>query len=141
MAEQSQTSVIRLVTFVLDGQRYGVDVKLVREILDSVDLSPTVHAPHYVKGLLNLRGASVPVVSLRRRFGLPEQGDSDAACIAVIEHDRALCGFLFDDIADVIRIKRRDISPLLDSAARPWLSGIVDMGHQLGMVLNLHQLA
>jgi len=59
-------------TFILDGEEYGVDILRVQEIKGWESVTPLPNVPKYVKGVMNLRGTIVPVVCLRRRFGMPE---------------------------------------------------------------------
>lgn len=141
MARLTKKTDIRLVTFLLHGERYGVDVKWVREIVNMVEISRIVDAPHYVKGVINLRGSSVPVISLRSRFGYPDVVDEQLSCIAVMEFNGELTGFIFDEISDVIRVKTSEVKPLLDAVSQPWIEGMLSMGQKLGVLLDLRHLA
>jgi purine-binding chemotaxis protein CheW len=132
---------IRLVTFLLKGERYAVDVKWVREIINIVEIAKMINAPQYVRGMINLRGASVPVISLRSRFGYCDVIDDETSCIAVMEFNGELTGFIFDEFSDVIRVQRSDIKPLLNAFSQPWIEGMLNMGQKLGVCLNLQHIA
>lgn len=132
---------IQLVTFLLNGEEYGIDVMRVREISSMTDITKTANSPHYVQGVINLRGKIVPIISLRRRLGLPDPLDDGMSCIAVMDFKGELTGFVIDEISDVIRIKRSDIQPPLDITAQPWIEGIFNMGQKLVVFLNLEHLA
>lgn len=140
MAELHTTTDVRLVTFVLNGEGYGVDVRRVREIINMVDISKTANTPSYVRGMINLRGSSVSVISLRSRFGMPELIDDEMSCIAIMEFNGDLAGFIFDDISDVVRIKREDVKPFLAAVSQPWIEGIINVGQKPGIFLNLQHL-
>ncbi len=106
------------------------------------DITKTANSPHYVKGVINLRGSIVPIVSLRRRFGFQDIEDESASCIAVMDFKGELTGFVIDEISDVIRIKRSDIQPPpLDTASQPWIEGILNSDQKLVVFLNLEYLA
>lgn len=133
---------LQLVTFFLNGEEYGIDVMRVREISSMTDITKTANSPHYVKGVINLRGSIVPIVSLRRRFGFQDIEDESASCIAVMDFKGELTGFVIDEISDVIRIKRSDIQPPpLDTASQPWIEGILNSDQKLVVFLNLEYLA
>src|SRR6185503_21248116 len=64
-----------LATFFLSGEEYGVDVRLVQEIIRVTAITPVPRAPEFIKGVINLRGRIIPVVDVKRKLGL---GDVDA---------------------------------------------------------------
>jgi len=131
---------IQLVTFILNGEEYGVDVMRVREIISMADITRTANSPPYVKGVINLRGSIVPIISLRHRFDVPEISDESMSCIAVMDYRGDLTGFIIDEISDVVRIKRTDIQPPLEAVAQPWIEGIIDINQRLVVLLNLEHL-
>lgn len=141
MVAFSANADIQLVTFFLDGQEYGIDVMQVREISSMTEITKTANSPHYVKGIINLRGSIVPIISLRRRFGLPDSDDDSMSCIAVMDFKGSLTGFVIDEISDVFRIKQSDIQPPLDMVAQPWIEGILNMEQKLVVFLNLEHVA
>jgi purine-binding chemotaxis protein CheW len=63
----------RLVTFVLDRQRYALDLSSVEKVVRAVEVTPLPKAPGIVSGVINMRGRVVPVFDIRKRFGLPER--------------------------------------------------------------------
>jgi purine-binding chemotaxis protein CheW len=131
---------IQLVTFFLNGEEYGIDVMRVREISSMTEITKTANSPHYIKGIINLRGSIVPILSLRSRLGFPDTDDDSMSFIAVMDFNGELTGFVIDEISDVIRIKRSDIQPAMDSVAQPWIEGIFNPGEKLIVLLDLEQL-
>jgi len=132
---------IQLVTFFLNGEEYGIDVMRVREISSMTEITKTANSPHYVKGIINLRGSIVPIISLRSRFGFPDVVDESMNCIAVMDFKGELTGFVIDEISDVVRIRSSDIQPPpLDTASQPWIEGIFDIDQKLVVFLNLEHL-
>ena len=63
----------RLVTFVLDRQRYALDLSSVEKVVRAVEVTPLPKAPGIVSGVINMQGRVVPVFNIRKRFGLPER--------------------------------------------------------------------
>lgn len=134
-------SEIQLVTFLLNNEEYGIDVMRVREISCMTNITKTANSPPHVKGVINLRGSIVPIISLRNRFGFPDAVDDSMSCIAVMDLKGELTGFIIDEISDVIRIKTCDIQPPpLDNAAQPWIQGVLDVNQKLVVLLNLEHL-
>ena len=142
MATLSANADIQLVTFFLNGEEYGIDVMRVREISSMTDITKTANSPSYVKGVINLRGSIVPIISLRNRFGFPDIDDESMSCIAVMDFKGELTGFVIDEISDVVRIKRSDIQePPKETASQAWIEGILDINKRLVVFLNLEHLA
>lgn len=132
---------IQLVTFILHGEEYGIDVMRVREISSMADITRTANSPPYVKGIINLRGSIVPIISLRSRFGFPENDDDSLNCIVVMDFKGELTGFVIDEISDVVRVKRSEIQPPpMETAAQPWVEGILDLHQKMVVLLNLEHL-
>lgn len=132
---------IQLFTFYLNGEEYGIDVMRVREISSMTDITKTANSPHYIKGVINLRGSIVPIISLRSRFGFPDVDDDSMSCIAVMDFKGELTGFVIDEISDVVRVKFSDIQPPpLDTSSQPWIEGIMDINQKLVVFLNLEHL-
>ena len=71
-----QAGVRQLVTFHLDGEEFAVEILKVQEIIRRIDTTRVPNAPDFVEGVINLRGKVVPVICLRKRFGLPAR-DTD----------------------------------------------------------------
>jgi len=132
---------IQLVTFFLNGEEYGIDVMRVREITSMTEITKTANSPHYVRGVINLRGSIVPIISLRNRFGFSDDADESMSCIAVMDFKGELTGFVIDEISDVIRIRHSDIQPPpIDTVSQPWIEGIMDINRRLVVFLNLEHL-
>ncbi len=77
--------IIQLVSFELEGEEYGVDVLKVREIIRMPQITTMPTTPGYVDGIINLRGAVLPIISLRRRFGLCDTEHDHKSRILVME--------------------------------------------------------
>jgi purine-binding chemotaxis protein CheW len=113
----------------------------VREITSMAEITKTANSPHYVKGVINLRGSIIPIISLRNRFGFPDIDDVSMCCIAVMDLKNELTGFIIDEISDVVRVNRNDIQPPpIDTASQPWIEGILDINQKLVIYLNLEHL-
>lgn len=97
------------VTFMLDGEKYGINVMQVREVLRDIEIAPVPGAPDYVLGIINLRGNVVTVVDTRSRFGLPTSETNAESRIIIIENQDQTLGLLVDSIAEVADILKSQI--------------------------------
>jgi purine-binding chemotaxis protein CheW len=93
-----------LVTFFLEREEYGVDVRLVQEIIRVTEITAVPRAPEAIRGVINLRGRIIPVVDLKRRLGLGETGAGPKTRIVVVRVRERLMGLLVDGASQVLRV-------------------------------------
>jgi len=97
------------VTFILDGEKYGINVIQVREVLRNIEIAPVPGALSYVLGIINLRGNVVTVLDTRARFGLTSADFNEESRIIIIETNDQIVGLLVDSIAEVADILQSQI--------------------------------
>ncbi|HEX6738230.1 MAG TPA: chemotaxis protein CheW, partial [Vicinamibacteria bacterium] len=94
-----------LATFFLAREEYGVDVRLVQEIIRVSEITTVPRAPGFIKGVINLRGRIIPVVDLKRKLGLGEVDEKErAARIVVVKVRERLVGLLVDGASQVLKV-------------------------------------
>lgn len=120
---------IQLVSFCLDREEYGVDVLKVREIIRLLNITRVPNAPYYVDGVINLRGKVIPIISLRKKFNLPEADHDKRTRIMVIESGSEMMGFIVDEVSEVTRISGSEIQP-----APPMVNSNIDLDCMAGVV-------
>jgi len=100
-------------TFLLDGERYAVEVGQVREVLEYTRITKLPRTESFMKGIISLRGAGIPVIDLRTRFGLPEAELTKDTSIIVLEvgGGRLVVGALADAVQEVVDLKAGEIDP------------------------------
>ena len=112
---EAQTFAQQYLTFRLGAETFGVDVLQVREILDLIPVTRVPQMPEYMLGVINLRGSVVPVVDLRRKFGLPAAEATRESCIVVLEvelgGERGVVGALTDAVSEVLDLPAEAIEP------------------------------
>ncbi|HET8706494.1 MAG TPA: chemotaxis protein CheW, partial [Pseudomonadales bacterium] len=96
----AEDPVLQWVTFKLDGEKYGINVMQVQEVLRYTDIAPVPGASDYVLGIINLRGNVVTVIDTRLRFGLMPGEINDNTRIVIIETQRNVVGILVDAVAE-----------------------------------------
>jgi len=93
-----------LVTFFLSDEEYGVDVRLVQEIIRVTEITQVPRAPDFIKGVINLRGRIIPVIDLKRKLGLGEVGLERQTRVVVIRLRERLVGLLVDGASQVLKV-------------------------------------
>ncbi|HEY6876910.1 MAG TPA: chemotaxis protein CheW, partial [Polyangiales bacterium] len=108
MASSGSSKPAHYITFRLGGETFAIPVAHVREVLDLTDITRVPTSPHYMRGVVNVRGSAIPVVDLRIKFGLPPAIDDVNTRILVLEleleGERAVVGALADSVHDVIEL-------------------------------------
>ena len=97
-----------MLTFTLDNVLYGVNVQQVREVKNFEGVTPVPYAPDYVRGVTNLRGEVIPVINLRKRFGIKEDKDENSN-IMIIVQDKHPVGIVVDSVMEVLTLPKKDI--------------------------------
>ncbi len=126
--EQQHEPMIRLITFDLADERYGVEVGQVREILRINQIFPVPGAPDYVVGITNIRGSVVTIIDGRRRFNLAPAEYTELARMVVLEANDEIAAVLVDSVSDVIDVPRSQVESNPKMNARddsPYISGVV----------------
>jgi purine-binding chemotaxis protein CheW len=100
------------VTFMVGDRAYGVDIVAVREIKQWSPTTALPNQPHYMRGVLNLRGTIVPVHDLRARFGGPETEATENHVVVIVWIGEQTVGVLVDAVSDIIAVQADDIRPV-----------------------------
>lgn len=140
MSATTSNAVIQMVTFSLNGEKYCVDVMKVKEIICLPEITKTTNSAYHVEGMINLRGHIIPIISLRKRLGLPDVPSDINTCVAVMAFSNELIGFIIDDISEVIRIKSSQIEQAANIIGQTWIEGTINLEEKMVVVLNLEHL-
>jgi purine-binding chemotaxis protein CheW len=120
---------IQLACFSLGENLFAVDIMRIREIILPQKLSALPGGAQLLEGVINLRGAVLPVMNMRKRFGMPDAAGSMAGKLLIVSLARQTIALAVDNVMEVITVPARDIKPPLDS-----FDGI-GMEHLLGVCL------
>ena len=141
--EEGNEAVLQLVSFQLGHEVFAIDILGVQEIIRLAEITPVPNAPHYVEGVVNLRGKVIPIINLRARFGLPATEPTKETRIVVVEVAHVILGFIVDSVEEVLRLPERFIEPLPPSGrggADECHRGVGRMNGCLVMLLDLELL-
>ncbi len=133
----------QLVVFDLSTEAYGVDIGAVREIIRLQDITRVPRTPEFVEGVINLRGKVIPVVDLRKRFGLQTEDESKDNRIVVVNIGAQDIGVVVDAVTEVLRIATESVEPpasVITTADSEYLLGIAKLDSRLIILLDLEQV-
>lgn len=122
-------------------ERYALGIQDIHEIIKMQDITEIPISKTYVRGVINLRGIIVPIISLRSRFGLPEEPGSKSTRIVVVNHLKEMVGIVVDRVNQVVTFT--DIQPppeRIGSVNGSYFTGIGRVGSGLVSILRLEQV-
>jgi len=103
----------KYLTFRLANEEYGISILKIKEIIGVMPITTVPQTPEFVKGVINLRGKVIPVITLRKKFGMEETEYTDKTCIVVVEilinAEKVQIGIVVDTVSEVLNIKREEI--------------------------------
>lgn len=133
---------IQLVSFHLSSEEYALDILRVQEIIRMQDLTRVPNSPPFVEGVINLRGRVIPVVGLRKRFGLDPLPADKHTRIVVVEVHGTVVGLVVDSVSEVLRVAADTIEPppRLGKVEREYVSGVGKLENRLLLLLDVDHL-
>ena len=138
-----QQNELQLVVFDLTDEGYGVDISAVREIICLQEITQVPRTPEFVEGVINLRGKVIPVIDLRKRFGLTVEDESQDNRIVVVDIGGQDIGVIVDAVAEVLRIPANSVEPpasVITTADSDYLLGIAKLDSRLIILLDLRKV-
>lgn len=134
---------IQFVGFRLADVDYAFEIRRIQEIILLRPITRVPQLPAWIDGLINLRGSVIPVVSLRRRFALPERPNDDETRIIVLNVGTKTVGVVVDGVSRVMKIQPDQIQPppvTIDAIERAALQGVARLDDRLIVILDVDKL-
>ena len=107
--KKDSENIMQLVGFVVGNEELAVPILNIQEIIKPIECTKVPSVPEYVLGVFNLRGSILPLIDLRRKFGLPPIPQNDDTRYIVIKTENNEAGFVIDRLTKAIRINQSDI--------------------------------
>jgi len=135
----SAAKVMQVLSFVVGSEEYAIEILRVQEIKCYSAITPIPNSPPHVKGVMNLRGAVVPVIDLRVRFGLASVTCTQFTVIILASVKNRVVGFIVDAVSDVLQIAPDAVSlpPEVRASEGGFLSAIARIDERLLGLVNL----
>ncbi|MBP3958896.1 purine-binding chemotaxis protein CheW [Gemmata sp. G18] len=133
----------QFLAFRLGDEEYGLEILRVQEIKGYSKITPLPNTPREIKGVMNLRGAVVPIIDLRTRLGLREAEYTVFTVIIVVTVGTKVVGLVVDAVSDVLNVDPKVVTPAPDLGAGvdvSFLTGIARTGERLVSLLNVDRL-
>lgn len=133
----------QIVVFQLMEQVYGIDINSVYEIIRMEAITKIPRAPHFVEGVINLRGRIIPVIDLGLRFGLGQAERTPASRIIIVEVSGQTIGMIVDSVQEVLRIPLNTIEPappVANGIDAAYLRGIAVLPERLIILLDQNKI-
>ena len=106
---------VQLVGFIIGEEEYAVPILAIQEIIKPIGWTRVPQTPDYVLGVFNLRGSVIPLIDLRRKFGLPPKKQDEETRFIVMKHGDDVAGFVIDRLTMALRLAKKDIGPAPDT--------------------------
>ncbi|XPV74811.1 MAG: chemotaxis protein CheW [Desulfovibrio sp.] len=138
-----EDEIIQLVTFSVGGEEFGVNILRVHEIIRTMNYTKVPKAPDFVEGVINLRGKIIPIIVLRRRFGMASVPHSKKTRIVVMEIGGMVLGFVVDSVSEVLRLPASRIEPpppVVTGVESEYIEGVGKLDGRLLIMLDLDRL-
>jgi len=133
----------QVVSFRIGEEEYGVDIMAVQEIILVGCITQVPEVPDHVLGVINLRGNVIPIMNLRRRFGMPDQAADESTRIVVMNLGGRTVGAVVDGVDEVLRLSHDEISATpttLGGAGKDYVLGLARRKERLLILLDMARL-
>ncbi|MBR6223444.1 MAG: purine-binding chemotaxis protein CheW [Lachnospiraceae bacterium] len=122
----------------LDGEQYGIDISYVDNIVRMQKPTRVPKTQHYFKGVINLRGEIIPVMSLRLKFGLCDTEETNATRIIIIKTEaNAKLGIVVDEVREVVTLSENDVEKTSFDAGKEDQSSLIGVGKVTDSLISL----
>ncbi|MDF1616804.1 chemotaxis protein CheW [Petrocella sp. FN5] len=136
--ELSQFIVVKL-----GVEQYGINIQYVQNIVRMINITRVPKAPYYIKGVVNLRGDIIPVMSIRLKFDMEEDIQTDSTRIIFVKLEGNEIGLIVDEVKEVIQLSEADIDNISRESHEEkdaYVFGVGKIGESLVTLLNIEEL-
>ncbi len=133
----------QFVGFRLHGEEYAIAITKIREIILMKPITRLPQVPDSIEGLINLRGHVIPLINLRKHFGLPPRPFDDETRTIVVSIGEKTVGCIVDEVSQVMRIASDQIQPVpisMAAAAERFIDGLARLEDRLLIILDTDRL-
>lgn len=134
---------IQLACFRVGAELYALDIMRIKEIIRPQKLTPIPKAPSFIEGVINLRGAVIPVADMRKRFDQPIDAENRKNRIVICALSGKTIGLLVDEVTEVKRFGRKEIAPspqFIQGAQADYFLGVARRDDDLIMLIDLEKV-
>ena len=143
MTSATEQQIMKVIVFQLADKEYAIPVSHVQGIEKLMHITRVPKTPHFVKGVINLRGVVTPIIDLRERFNLPISGNEETARIIIVMLENMEVGFVVDSANDVLDINVDSIEQqpeVVGSLEEEFIAGVAKLDNRLLILLHLDKV-
>ncbi len=143
MDENARESETQLVVFMLGEEEFACEINNVAEVLKMTRVTPLPQSIDFVEGVINLRGEVIPVIDLRKRFGLEETERTSESRIIIVEVDGRMFGLIVDSVSEVARLPNKQIQDAPEQVAggrSHLIMGVGKIDDRMLIILNIEHV-
>ncbi len=141
---QDEPGEIQVVSFLLGEEEFGADILMIQEIMRMAPITRVPNAPHFVEGVINLRGKVIPIVDLRKRLNVSGTREERKSRIMVVDVEGKITGFIVDSVSQVLRIPRTTIDPapsiVVAGIESEYITGVSKLDNRLLILLDFAKI-
>ncbi len=134
---------LQLVTFTLENEEYAVDILKVQEINRMTEITVVPNSQTYVEGVINLRGRVIPVINLRKKFGLSGKDRDGSSRVIIMDIQGITMGLVVDFVSEVLRIPSGIVDPtppMASDISKEFIKGIAKLKDRLIILIDMDRL-
>jgi len=141
---QEDSGEMQLVSFFVGQEEFGADILIVEEIIRPMPITRVPNAPHFVEGVINLRGRVIPVIDLRKRLNSGSTENTRKTRFIIVDVDGKITGFIVDSVSQVLRIPRHTIEPappiVVEEIDSDYITGVSKLEDRLLILLDFRKI-
>lgn len=132
----------RIVIFGLRSELYGMDIYELQEIIRMVEITRIPKAPFFIEGVINLRGKVIPIIDLKKKFGIVGDENSSERRIIVANIGEQKAGLIVDHVSEVTTVRDEDIEqpPAVLGLESRFISGLAKLGERIVILLKADEI-
>jgi purine-binding chemotaxis protein CheW len=133
----------RAVKFLINDIPYAVDIRRISEIIYYRPVTPLPEAPHFVEGVIDLRGIVIPVIDLKKKIGVRNEAAGDPNHILILRMGDRLIGMIVDEVQEVFEMEREQIQEpqkIHNGPGSRYLTGVCKINDHLVFLLDMNAI-
>ncbi len=133
----------QILLYYIDNVLYGIEIEYITEIISILPITVVPRVPSFIKGVINIRGKVVPVISIRNKINQPEIPYDDKTCIIIVEINDLTVGLIVDCVREISTVLPTDTCTAPDYKtlnADQYIKSIIDSGGEIKQLLDIHKL-
>ncbi len=140
---REESAEVQLVSFFVGEEEFGTDILMVEEIIRPLPITRVPNAPHFVEGVITLRGRVIPIIDLRKRLNIGNVEVTRKTRKIIVDVDNKITGFIVDSVSQVLRIPKSSIEPAPEIVAgidSEYIIGVSNLEDRLLILLDFRKI-